>query len=117
MAKVLRACVIAIADDVDGPLGGVAVEGLRSDAEAIPRSPPGTLGNWISVLAGGEPRIPSDRRPLYFSRLAASAMASDSLAPACIALQLITIHCPTPSGVPSAKAAAAARYRAALRIQ
>ncbi len=40
MAKVLRACVIAIANGFDGLLGEVADEAHRKSAEANPRDPP-----------------------------------------------------------------------------
>jgi hypothetical protein len=83
MAKVLRACVIAKADGNNDPLGGAVNEAQRKSAEANPRNPRCTLGNQVTVLAGGEPKTfgapPASLRSDYLT--AASAMDIASRAP------------------------------------
>ena len=128
MAEVLWACVLEQSDRICGSLGRVASEARRKIAEADPHNPPSTLGNPITVLAGGEPntfrsaaRFVSQRKSNCQREKrqpeADSAIESASRAPSSNPRQHSRTHAPTPSGSPVAKAAAAERYSSALRIQ
>lgn len=112
----LRACGIAIADDSDGPLGGIADTAHRKNAEATHATHRARLVTGVRASgrrAESDAGLTTERRPLlhYWPGhfFAASAIESASRAPACSAWLLSTNHAPSPFGVPEANPRAAAR--------